>query len=52
MVTYAHANVNNIRLHYASEGAGSLILFLRDHLGVAPDMRGYHLSDKPTDVEQ
>jgi pimeloyl-ACP methyl ester carboxylesterase len=28
MLTHAYANVNNIRLHYASEGAGSLILFL------------------------
>jgi epoxide hydrolase 4 len=26
--------------------------FGRDHLAVAPDMRGYNLSSKPTDVEQ
>ena len=28
MITHSYANVNNIRLHYASEGAGRLILFL------------------------
>jgi pimeloyl-ACP methyl ester carboxylesterase len=26
--------------------------FGRDHLAVAPDMRGYNLSSKPTDIEQ
>ncbi len=29
-----------------------LIEFSKDHLAVAPDMRGYNLSDKPTDLEQ
>jgi len=70
MITHSYAVVNNIRMHYASEGAGSLLLFLhgfpefwyqwrnllpefgRDHLAVAPDMRGYNLSDKPTELEQ
>jgi epoxide hydrolase 4 len=70
MITHSYAGVNNVRLHYASEGAGSLILFLhgfpefwyqwrnllpefgKDHLAVAPDMRGYNLSDKPTELEQ
>jgi len=70
MITHSYADVNNICMHYASEGAGSLMLFLhgfpefwyqwrnllpefgRDHLAVAPDMRGYNLSDKPTELEQ
>src|SRR5215469_10320740 len=70
MPTHNYAEVNGIRLHYAAEGQGPLMLFLhgfpefwyawkdqlaefgRDHLAVAPDMRGYNLSDKPADVEQ
>ena len=70
MITHYYADVNNVRLHCTSEGAGSLMLFLhgfpefwyqwrnllpefsRDHLAVAPDMRGYNLSDKPTELEQ
>jgi pimeloyl-ACP methyl ester carboxylesterase len=70
VITHSHADVNHIRLHYASEGAGPLMLFLhgfpefsyewrhllpefgKDHLAVAPDMRGYNLSDKPSEVEQ
>src|ERR1700733_9105673 len=31
---------------------GQLAEFGRDHLPVAPDMRGYNLSDKPADVDQ
>ena len=70
MVTHAYADVNDIRLHYAAEGSGPLMLFLhgfpefwyewrnllpefgRDHLAVAPDMRGYNLSGKPSELEQ
>jgi pimeloyl-ACP methyl ester carboxylesterase len=70
MISHACAEVNDIRLHYASEGTGPLILFLhgfpefwyqwrnllpefgKDHLAVAPDMRGYNLSDKPGELEQ
>jgi pimeloyl-ACP methyl ester carboxylesterase len=62
------ADVNGVRLHYATAGSGKLVLFLhgfpefwyqwkaqledlgQDHLAVAPDMRGYHLSSIPTDV--
>lgn len=61
-----YASVNGIRLHYVSAGNGPLILFLHgfpefwyewrnqleDHLVVAPDMRGYNLSDKPEALEQ
>lgn len=64
-----YAEVNGVRLHYASAGAGKLVLFLhgfpefwyawrnqltefgRDHLAVAPDMRGYNLSSKPAEVD-
>jgi pimeloyl-ACP methyl ester carboxylesterase len=70
MLKHAYADVNGIRLHYASAGQGKLILFVhgfpefwyawkdqlaefgRDHLAVAPDMRGYNLSSKPEGVEQ
>ena len=70
MVTHSYADVNNIRLHYASAGTGSLILFLhgfpefwyewrnllpefgKDHFAVAPDLRGYNLSDKPAELTQ
>ena len=70
MITHQHADVNGVRLHYASEGTGPLLMFLhgfpefwyewrnllpefgRDHLAVAPDMRGYNLSSKPAEVER
>jgi pimeloyl-ACP methyl ester carboxylesterase len=70
MVTHAYAEVNGIRLHYATQGTGRLILFAhgfpefwyewkdqlaefgRDSQAVAPDLRGYNLSSKPTEVEQ
>jgi pimeloyl-ACP methyl ester carboxylesterase len=70
MATHSQIDGNNVRLHCASEGAGSLMLFLhgfpefwgewrnllpefgKDHLAVAPDMRGYNLSDKPVEPEQ
>ncbi|HEY6072462.1 MAG TPA: alpha/beta hydrolase [Anaerolineales bacterium] len=70
MIRNDYAEVNGIRLHYASAGAGKLILFVhgfpefwyawrkqleefgRDHLAVAPDLRGYNLSAKPKDVRQ
>jgi pimeloyl-ACP methyl ester carboxylesterase len=69
MLEHDYADVNGIRLHYAHEGSGPLMIFLhgfpefwyewrnllpefgRDHLAVAPDMRGYNLSSKPADVE-
>ncbi len=65
-----YAEVNGIRLHYATAGKGPLIIFLhgfpefwyewkyqledfgKDHLAVAPDMRGYNLSAKPPEVDQ
>ncbi|HYM31404.1 MAG TPA: alpha/beta hydrolase [Candidatus Cybelea sp.] len=70
--TYEHkyAEVNGIKLHYATAGKGPLMLFVhgfpefwytwrhqlaefaKDHRVVAPDMRGYNLSDKPKAVEQ
>jgi pimeloyl-ACP methyl ester carboxylesterase len=70
MITHEYAEVNGVRLHYASAGSGPLILFLhgfpefwyewkdqleefgKDHQAVAPDMRGYNLSDRPADLEQ
>ena len=60
------ADVNGVRLHFVSAGAGKLIVFLhgfphfwyqwhpqlaefsKDHHVVAPDMRGYNLSSKPS----
>jgi len=69
-IRHSFAEVNGVRLHYASVGSGRLILFLhgfpefwrawqnqltefgRDFLAVAPDLRGYNLSSKPTDVDQ
>ncbi len=66
--TYVEAN--GVRLHCATRGKGSLILFLhgfpefwyewknqldefgKDYLAVAPDLRGYNLSDKPADLDQ
>jgi len=70
MIEHAFADVNGIRLHYAHNGSGPLIMFLhgfpeywdmwkaqleefgKDHLAVAPDMRGYNLSSKPVEVSQ
>jgi pimeloyl-ACP methyl ester carboxylesterase len=70
MFKHDYAEVNGVRLHYASLGKGKLIMFVhgfpefwyeyknqladfgKDFLAVAPDMRGYNLSSKPTDVEQ
>ena len=67
-IRHDHADVNGVRLHYASAGDGPLIVFLhgfpltwyqyrrqlvefsRDHLAVAPDLRGCNLSGKPDDV--
>jgi pimeloyl-ACP methyl ester carboxylesterase len=64
------AEVNGIRLHYASVGQGKLVMFVhgfpefwyewekqlvefgQDYQAVAPDMRGYNLSSKPSDVEK
>ncbi|HXG91570.1 MAG TPA: alpha/beta hydrolase [Blastocatellia bacterium] len=70
MIKHEYADVNGIRLHYATTGKGKLIMFVhgfpefwyewkdqlaefgKDHLAVAPDMRGYNLSTKPASVEQ
>lgn len=70
MVAHEYAQVNGVRLHYATAGQGPLILFLhgfpefwyewrhqleefgKDHQAVAPDMRGYNLSEKPAELEQ
>lgn len=70
MITHEYAEVNGVRLHYATAGEGPLILFLhgfpefwyewrhqlaefgKDHQAVAPDMRGYNLSEKPAELEQ
>lgn len=67
---HAYADVNGIKMHYASRGEGRLIMFLhgfpefwaawegqlaefgRDHLAVAPDLRGFNLSSKPADPGQ
>jgi pimeloyl-ACP methyl ester carboxylesterase len=69
-IQHAYADVNGVRLHYATAGDGQLVVFLhgfpefwyawkdqlaefgKDHLAVAPDMRGYNLSSKPEGVEQ
>jgi pimeloyl-ACP methyl ester carboxylesterase len=69
-LAHKYANVNGIRLHYATAGKGKLIVFLhgfpefwyewknqladfgRGYRAVAPDLRGYNLSSKPTEVEQ
>src|SRR4051794_37979124 len=34
------------------EWAGLIPLFATDHTVIAPDMRGYNLSEKPTDLSQ
>ena len=34
------------------EWKNQLIEFSKDHQAVAPDLRGYNLSDKPTDLDQ
>jgi epoxide hydrolase 4 len=69
--THAFADVNGIRMHYATDGRADapLLVFLhgfpefwyawrdqlaefgRDHLVVAPDMRGYNLTSRPAAVE-
>ncbi len=64
------ADINGIRMHYVTHGAGKPILFLhgfpeywgvwkqlmaefgKDHLVIAPDLRGYGQSSKPAEVEQ
>jgi pimeloyl-ACP methyl ester carboxylesterase len=69
-INHHYAEVNGIRLHYASAGRGKLILFLHgfpafwydwkdqlldlgcEYQAVAPDMRGYNLSSRPTDIDQ
>ena len=70
-IRHSHAEIGDLRLHYAECGAGNSDLVILLHgfpefwyswrhqlpvLGkhyhvVAPDMRGYNLSDKPTRVE-
>ncbi|HWO02834.1 MAG TPA: alpha/beta hydrolase [Blastocatellia bacterium] len=70
MIKHEYADVNGVRLHYATAGTGKLIIFVhgfpefwyewknelaefgRDYMAVAPDMRGYNLSSKPTEVDQ
>ncbi len=72
MIEHHDAQVNGIRLHYASSRAPDkpLMMFLHGfpefwlawknqleefgagHFAVAPDQRGYNLSDKPEPVEQ
>jgi pimeloyl-ACP methyl ester carboxylesterase len=70
MIKHEYADVNGVRLHYATVGKGKLIMFVhgfpefwyewknelaefgRDYMAVAPDMRGYNLSSKPTEVDQ
>ncbi|MDQ7250424.1 alpha/beta fold hydrolase [Dongia sedimenti] len=67
-VEHRYARNGDIRLHYASIGAGPLIVFLHGfpdhwltwwqqmdalsttHRCVAPDLRGYNLSDQPEDL--
>ncbi len=69
MIQHEFAEVNGVKLHYAFNGKGKLIMFLhgfpeywdmwkaqltefgKDHLAVAPDMRGYNLSSAPSDVK-
>ena len=70
MIQHEFAEVNGVKLHYAFNGKGKLIMFLhgfpeywdmwkaqlnefgKDHLAVAPDMRGYNLSSAPADPKQ
>ena len=65
-----YADVNGVRLHYASVGKGPMVLFLhgypsmwyqwkdqmldlgKDHMAVAPDLRGYNLSSRPDKLDQ
>jgi pimeloyl-ACP methyl ester carboxylesterase len=69
MIKHEYAEVNGVRLHYATAGQGKLVMFAhgfpefwyewknqlaefgRDYQAVAPDLRGYNLSSKPSDVE-
>ena len=66
MLTQLDAQLQDIRLHYVTEGAGPLLLFVHgfpefwyewklsvfahNYKTVAFDMRGYDLSEKPQDV--
>jgi epoxide hydrolase 4 len=70
MIQHEFAEVNGVKLHYAFDGKGKLMIFLhgfpeywdmwkaqlnefgKDHLAVAPDMRGYNLSSAPQDPKQ
>lgn len=70
MIKHEYAEVNGVRLHYATAGKGKLIMFVhgfpefwyewknqlaefgRDYQAVAPDMRGYNISSKPSDLDQ
>jgi epoxide hydrolase 4 len=70
MIKHEYADVNGVRLHYATAGKGKLVMFVhgfpefwyewknqlaefgKDYMAVAPDMRGYNLSSKPTEVDQ
>ena len=69
MIQHEFADINGIKIHYAFEGKGKLMMFLhgfpeywemwkeqlaefgKNHLAVAPDMRGYNLSDAPSDLK-
>ena len=68
MINHYFADVNSIRMHYATKGTGKLLLMLHgfpEYWGVwkrlidsfskkfhvvAPDLRGYNLTDKPQDT--
>lgn len=68
-MNHEYAVVNGIRMHYATQGSGPLIVFAhgfpefwyewkgqleefsRDHQAVAPDLRGYNLTEKPAGIE-
>jgi len=69
-IQHRFADLNGIRMHYATCGEGKLLLFVHgfpefwyawkdqllafgsEYQAVAPDMRGYNLTSKPTEVEQ
>jgi pimeloyl-ACP methyl ester carboxylesterase len=68
-IAHQYADVNGVRLHYASAGHGPLLIFLhgfpefwyawnaqiaffsQSYHVIAPDMRGYNLSEKPSDLQ-